>query len=222
MNKDQPILAASILSADFLKLGDQVRQVQDSGVDWLHIDVMDGHFVPNLTMGPFIVEACRRTSQLPIDVHLMVTEPDFLLEAFVRAGADHLTVHVEACADLPATINKIKALKVKAGVTLNPETPFSHIFPFLDQVDGVLVMTVHPGYSGQQFMPGTVEKISAIRNHLDRIRSSAWLAVDGGINPATLPETRRAGADVFISASTIFKNPGGIKKGVRSLRDALL
>lgn len=221
MHNNHPKLAASILSADFLTLGNQIQQLEASGVDWLHVDVMDGHFVPNLTMGPLIVEACRRKSQLPIDVHLMVTEPESLLESFAKAGADHLTVHVEACADPSKTIARIKAFRVKAGISLKPETATDRIMPFLGQVDGILVMTVQPGFSGQIFMPETVEKISTLRASLEKLGSSAWLAVDGGINPVTLPDARRAGADVFVSGSAIFTHPGGIQGGVHALRDAL-
>ena len=214
------VIAPSILSADFLQLGETLRTCQSAGADWIHIDVMDGHFVPNLTMGPFIVKACKRGTDLPLDVHLMIEKPENLLEAFARAGASHLTVHVETCPHLHRTLQQIKSLGCKAGVTLNPGTPAESIFPVLHLADLVLVMSVDPGYSGGTYIPEMVDKVGIIRRKLDEINSSAWLEVDGGITPETLPDMKNAGANAFVSASAIFGHPQGIQAGIRSLREA--
>lgn len=218
---DQFIIAPSILSSDFLHLGDVLKTCQSAGADWIHVDVMDGHFVPNLTMGPFIVEACKRGTELPLDVHLMVEKPEGLLEAFAKAGASRLTVHVETCPQLHRTLQQIKSLGCKAGVTLNPGTPAESIFPVLHLVDLVLVLSVNPGYSGQAFLPETVGKVAKIRQKLDEIGSSAWLEVDGGISPETLPAMKAAGASVFVAATAIFKYPRGIAAGIAALREAI-
>lgn len=217
---DTFIIAPSILSSDFLNLGDVLRTCQSAGANWIHVDVMDGHFVPNLTMGPFIVRHCRRGTDLPIDVHLMMEKPEKLLRAFAEAGASHLTVHVETCPHLHRTIEDIKSLGCKAGVTLNPGTPASSIFPVLPFVDLVLVMSVDPGFSGGAYIPETAAKVAEIRRELDRIGSPAWLEVDGGISPETLPEMKSAGATAFVSATSIFKHPQGIAAGIASLRNA--
>ena len=215
------IIAPSILSADFTRLGEQIAEAESAGADWLHVDVMDGHFVPNLTMGPFVVEACRRATRLPLDVHLMIEHPENLLEAFAKAGASSLIVHVETCPDIRGTLKKIKSLGCKAGVTLNPETPASEIEPALTLADQVLVMTVHPGYSGQEFMPEVLSKVVEIRRRLDEIHSPAWLEVDGGITAETISRVREAGADAFVTASAIFHHPDGIAAGIRSLRKVI-
>jgi ribulose-phosphate 3-epimerase len=172
-------------------------------------------------MGPFIVEACRRATQLPIDVHLMVEKPENLLEAFAKAGASHLTVHVEACPEIVRTLEQIKSLGCMAGVTLNPDTPVSALEPALPLADLVLVMTVHPGYSGQTFIPDVLPKVAETRKRLDALKSSAWLEVDGGISPATIAGVWKAGATAFVAAHAIFDDPDGIAAGVRSLREQL-
>ena len=216
------IIAASILSADFTRLGEQIAEAETAGVDWVHVDVMDGHFVPNLTMGPFIVEACRRATNMPLNVHLMVDQPETMLEAFARAGASHIIVHIETCPQIASTLKKIKALGCQAGVTLNPATPASSLEPALALADLELVMTVHPGYSGQEFEPEVLPKIAQVRRRLDELGSPARLEVDGGISAHTIGQVRDAGADTFVTASAIFKYPQGIDAGVTALRDALM
>jgi ribulose-phosphate 3-epimerase len=214
------VIAPSILSADFLHLEEAIKSCQAAGADWIHMDVMDGRFVPNLTMGPFIVRHCRRATDLPLDVHLMVEKPEYLLEAFAEAGASHLTVHVETCPHLHRTLQDIRALGCQAGVTLNPGTPASSIFPVLPFVDLVLVMSVDPGFSGGTYIPETVSKVAEIHHRLDEIGSSAWLEVDGGISTDTLPQMKAAGATAFVSATAVFKHPGGIAAGIAALRNA--
>jgi ribulose-phosphate 3-epimerase len=216
-----PILAPSILAADFTKLGADIAACEAAGADWIHVDVMDGHFVPNLTLGPFIVDACRRATDLPLDVHLMIEKPENLLEDFAKAGADRLTVHVETCPHLHRTIQQIKDLDCKAGVTLNPGTPISAIEPVLHLVDLVLVMSVNPGFGGQVFIEESVAKIAELRSRLDSVNPHAWLEVDGGISEATLPKVRSAGTDAFVAGSAVFNHPDGITEGVRVLKSAL-
>jgi ribulose-phosphate 3-epimerase len=215
------LIAPSILSADFTRLGEQIAEAEAAGADWIHVDVMDGHFVPNLTMGPFIVEACRRATGLPLNVHLMIEQPENLLEAFAKAGASHLIVHVETCPDLARTLKMIKNLGCQAGVTLNPGTPASALQAALPLADIVLVLTVHPGYSGQKFLPEEVSKIAEIRAELDRLGSPARLEVDGGVSVQTIAQVREAGADVFVTASAVFKHPDGITAGIQALRNSL-
>src|ERR1044071_4065571 len=212
------VLSTSILSADFARLGEEIATVEAAGADWIHIDVMDGHFVPNITMGPFIVATCRRITKLPLDVHLMIEEPERYIEAFAKAGASGLTVHVETCPDIVGTLRQIKSLGCRAGAVLNPETPVGAIQPAFMEADLILVMSVHPGYSGQSFMPEAIARVSEVRKKLDALRSSAWLEVDGGIDVGTLPEMKDAGATAFVAATAIFKNPRGPAEGVRALR----
>src|SRR4030042_3807085 len=180
-------ISASILAADFSRLGEQIHEAELAGVDWIHVDVMDGHFVPNLTMGPVIVKACRNISQLPFDVHLMVESPENFIDAFARAGSTILSVHVENNPHLEETVQSIHDLGCKAGVVLKPATPVEMVFPILHLVDLVLVLSVNPGYSGQTFLPEVLPKISALRHALDKIDHPIWLEVDGGITSNTLP-----------------------------------
>src|SRR5919106_502159 len=203
------VISASILSADFTRLGEELAICESAGADWIHVDVMDGHFVPNITMGPVIVGACRRATKLPLDVHLMIEKPERYLEAFAKAGASGLTVHVETCPQLDGTLMEIKSLGCKAGVVLNPETPVAAIERVLPLADLVLVMSAHPGFSGGKFVPESVAKVADVRKKLDALGSSAWLEVDGGIDTETLPKMKEAGATAFVAASAIFKHPQG-------------
>lgn len=212
------LISSSILSADFTRLGQQVSEAENAGVDWIHVDVMDGHFVPNLTMGPFIVNACRQITQLPLDVHLMVESPENLLQSFAQAGASILSVHVETCPNLHRTLQTIRELGCKAGVVLNPATPVALVEPVLHMVDLVLVLSVNPGFSGQQFLPEVLPKLTSLRRQLEQVNPAVWLEVDGGINSQTLPLAIQAGANVFVAAHAIFDYPGGIAAGVRELR----
>ncbi|MFO8037778.1 MAG: ribulose-phosphate 3-epimerase [Anaerolineales bacterium] len=219
--KEGYLIAPSILSADFTQLGSQIKEAEQGGADWIHIDVMDGHFVPNLTMGPFIVETCANITSLPLDVHLMVEGPETLLSDFAQAGANILTVHIETCPQVHRTLQTIHDLGCKAGITLNPGTPAGSIDSVLPFVDLVLVMTVNPGYSGQSFIPEMIPKIAHIRGMLDKLNPDAKIEVDGGINPETMPGTIEAGAEVFVAASAVFDHPQGIKSGIAAMRDVL-
>jgi ribulose-phosphate 3-epimerase len=221
MSEKDYLISPSILSADFTRLGDQIKQVQDAGADWIHIDVIDGHFAPNITMGPFIVEACRRVTDLPLDVHLMIEKPERYLEAFANAGATNLTVHIETCPDMTRTLEKIHSLGCEAGITLNPATNAVEIQPYLPYVDLVLVMSVNPGFSGQSFMEESLQKIAQIKEMLDLIDSSAPIEVDGGIKPSNIRDTYQQGARVFVAASAIYKHPEGIRAGLQSLTEQL-
>ncbi len=216
------VISASILSADFSKLGDQISQVQQAGADWIHIDVMDGHFVPNMTMGPNIVEVCRSLTALPLDVHLMVEYPERIIESFASAGANILSVHIETGYNIHRTLQSIHELGCKAGIVLNPGTPASAISAVLSIVDLVLVMTVNPGFGGQEYIEDVTPKIVEVRRMLEQKGTPTWLEVDGGISADTLPKTLRAGADAFVAGTSIFKHPGGIAAGVRNLRQALV
>jgi ribulose-phosphate 3-epimerase len=215
------LIAPSSLSADFLRLKESLAACETAGADWIHVDVMDGNFVPNITMGPFLVATFKRATRLPLDVHLMIQQPERYLEAFAKAGASHLTVHVETCPRLPETLEHIKSLGCLAGVTLNPATPVTAIESVLPLADLVLVLSVNPGFSGQAFMPETVSKVAQIRKKLDEIHSSVYLEVDGGISAETLPAMKDAGADAFVAATAIFKHPEGIEAGIDALRICL-
>jgi ribulose-phosphate 3-epimerase len=217
----KPIISASILSADFGHLEDQIRQCESAGVDWIHIDVMDGHFVPNITMGPFIVETCKRITSLPLDVHLMIEKPERHLKSFADAGANSITVQTETCPHLFRTLQNIHELGCKAGVALNPSTTPDVLNYVTSQADLILVMTVNPGYSGQKFIPEMVNKVSQVKNVIDQSNPDIFLQVDGGISPVTLSEVYQAGAGVFVVSTAIFKNPQGIMDGVVRLRHAM-
>jgi ribulose-phosphate 3-epimerase len=198
------LIAPSILSADFSRLGEEVKAVEKVGADWIHVDVMDGHFVPNITIGPLVVEAVKRATELPLDVHLMIEDPDRYLEDFAGAGSTLMTVQVEACVHLHRTIQAIKALDVKAGVALNPATPVSTIEWILEDVDLVLIMSVNPGFGGQKFIPQALQKISALKPIIQAKNPNVVIEVDGGINQETIRSAAEAGADVFVAGSAIF------------------
>lgn len=212
------LIAPSIIAADFSHIAEETALIESGGADWIHVDVMDGQFVPTITVGPLFVESLKRVTKLPLDAHLMILEPEKQLDAFAKAGIDNITVHVETCPDLPGIIQKIKALGCTAGVTLNPATPVSSIDSVLPLVDLVLVMSVVPGYSGQKFMPEMIAKVEEIRAKLDALRSNAHLQVDGGINAETLPLMKKAGANVFVTGNAAFKHPQGSGAGVRVLK----
>lgn len=198
-------IAPSILAADFGRLADEVRAVERAGADWIHVDVMDGHFVPNLTLGPVVVEALRAATRLPLDVHLMIEEPERSLEAYVRAGADRVGVHVETCPHLHRTLAQIREAGAKACVVLNPATPAIAIRPVLGDVDQVLVMSVNPGFGGQKFIPGVLGKLERLRHWIREAELTVELEVDGGIGPGTVGAAARAGANVFVAGTAVFR-----------------
>jgi len=216
----QYFIAPSILSADFAELGNQVSAAETAGADWIHVDVMDGHFVPNLTFGPMIVEACRRVTQLPLDVHLMVQNPERIIEAFAKAGAVRLTVHIEASQHIHRTLQYIRQLGCTAGIALNPGTPALHVEPVLHMVDLVLAMTVNPGYGGQAFLPEVLPKITQLRRMLDDQNPDAVIQVDGGITAETAPLAAKAGANILVAGSSVFGKPDR-KKAINEIREAI-
>ncbi|WP_394232570.1 ribulose-phosphate 3-epimerase [Niallia oryzisoli] len=197
-------IAPSILSADFSKLGDEIKDVEKGGADYIHVDVMDGHFVPNITIGPLIVESIRPVTKLPLDVHLMIENPDLYIEAFAKAGADYITVHVEACRHLHRTIQLIKSFGVKAGVVLNPATPVQMIEHIIDDLDMVLLMSVNPGFGGQKFIPSVLGKIKQVKEMADQKGLTVEIEVDGGVNKETAPLCIEAGATVLVAGSAVY------------------
>jgi len=210
-------LAPSILAADFARLGEQVAAAERSGADRIHVDVMDGHFVPNLSMGPAIVESVRRVTRLPLETHLMVSDPDAFLEAFAEAGSDSLLVHWEGNANLHRTVQRIKALGKRAGVVINPATPASVLEEILEDVQQVLVMTVNPGFGHQHFIPTTLPKIGRVRRMIEQIEPSCDLEVDGGIDATTAPLVIDAGANVLVAGSAIFNDEEGVAAAMKRL-----
>lgn len=198
------MIAPSILSADFSRLGEEIRAVEEAGAEVIHIDVMDGHFVPNITIGPLVVEAARKVTDLPLDVHLMITEPDRYIKDFADAGADWITVHVEACIHLHRTLNFIHSLGKKAGAVLNPATPLSSLDYVLEEVDVVMLMSVNPGFGGQGFIASTVQKCHTLRTMLDTVNPEAGIEIDGGISLKTIGTMAQAGANIFVAGSAIY------------------
>jgi ribulose-phosphate 3-epimerase len=219
---NRPIqIAPSILAADFTRLGEQIREVEAGGAERIHIDVMDGRFVPNITMGALAVEAARRSTRLPLDVHLMIVEPDHLLEAFAHAGASSMSVHIEACPNLHRTLQAIKALGCRAGVALNPHTPASHLSEVIGLIDIILVMTVNPGFGGQIFLPETLPKIRRLRAMCEEAGRETDIVVDGGINTQTAAQVAAAGANVLVAGTVIFSSEFSVAQGIATLRRAL-
>ena len=217
----EPKFAPSILSADFGRLAQAVADVEAAGADWIHVDVMDGHFVPNLTFGPKMVADLRKATRLPLDVHLMIERPEDWVDRYGDAGATYLTVHVEASKDVPGTLAAIRARGMKAGLTLNPETGVDALIPHLGSLDLALVMSVHPGFGGQKFIEGAIDKVRAVRSALDAQRSPAELEVDGGIKPENAARVVSAGATVLVAGSAVFEDPEGLSAALRKFRNAI-
>jgi len=211
-------LAPSILAADFARLGEQVAEAEKAGADRIHVDVMDGHFVPNLSMGAPVVQSLRRVTSLPIETHLMITDPDLFLDEFVAAGSDSLLVHWEGNHNLDRTVRRIKDLGKRAGVVINPATPASVLEEILPEVDLVLVMTVNPGFGHQHFLHSTLPKIQRVRQMVERMRLSCEVEVDGGVDEETAPLAAAAGADVLVAGSSIFGNQAGVAAAMGRLR----
>ena len=212
-------IAPSILSADFSRLGDEIKAVEDAGADWIHVDVMDGHFVPNITIGPPVIESIRKVTKLPLDVHLMIEHADCYVKSFAEAGADLLTVHVEACPHLNRTLQTIRELDVRAGVVLNPATPLSSLEEVLHEIDMVLLMSVNPGFSGQSFIPSILDKASNLRDIMNHYEDEIEMQVDGGVRVDNAGKIKEAGASVLVAGSAIF-NSKDYKKTIQQLRDA--
>lgn len=214
-------LAPSILSADFTRLGDEIRAVEEAGADYIHIDVMDGHFVPNITIGPLVVEAIKNVSNLPLDVHLMISNPDRYIKDFIKAGSNLLSVHAETCPHLQRTVNQIRELGVKPAAVLNPSTSLSMLEYILEEVDMVLLMTVNPGFGGQKFISSMIPKIKKLRKLIDEKHLSVELEVDGGINLDNINQVAKAGADVIVAGSAVFKS-ADCKETVRLMKKKIL
>ena len=201
------LIAPSILSADFARLGEEIQAVEAAGADWIHVDVMDGHFVPNITIGPLIVKAARQSTRLPLDVHLMIENPDRYIPEFIEAGADLVAVQVETCPHLHRTVQLIRECGARPGVVLNPTTPLTTIEWILEDVEFVMLMSVNPGFGGQQFISSTLEKIRQLRSMIEKRRLSTLIEIDGGVNRTTIADIAAAGADVFVAGSAIYGTP---------------
>ncbi|NLE44170.1 MAG: ribulose-phosphate 3-epimerase [Chloroflexi bacterium] len=218
---NQPIkIAPSILSADITHLADEVRRAEDAGADYIHVDIMDGNFVPNITFGPLVVKAVRTVTDLPLDVHLMISDPAFYVPRFVDAGADILTVHIEATPHAHRLIQQIREAGARPGITLNPSTPAIAISEIITDVDLILVMTVNPGFGGQAFIERTLDKVADLRRMLDGARSDAELEVDGGIGPLTAGRVVAAGARVLVAGAAVFDAPEGVSSAISTIREA--
>jgi len=214
------LVAPSLLAADFARLGEEIRRVADAGADVLHLDIMDGHFVPNLTIGPPVIDKLRPMTNLPFDVHLMLTNPRSFVGPFAAAGADHLTIHVECADDLAATFSEIRRAGGSAGISLRPATPAAAVIPWLPQVDLVLVMTVEPGFGGQSFMPDQLPKIRELRRAIAACGRPVHLEVDGGIAAGTVSRVAAAGANLMVAGTAVFRHPDGAARAIAQLREA--
>ena len=221
MSKGAVKLAPSILAADFARLGEQVAEAERAGAERIHVDVMDGHFVPNISMGPVIVQSLRPVTRLPLETHLMISDPDLYLDEFAEAGSDSLLVHWEGNSNLHRTVQRVKALGKRVGVVINPATPASVLEEILPDVDQVLVMTVNPGFGHQHFIHTTLPKIRRVRQMIDEIKPGCDLEVDGGIDPTTAPLTVEAGANVLVAGSAIFGDSEGVTAAMKRLRTAV-
>jgi ribulose-phosphate 3-epimerase len=223
VNRNVKKIAPSVLSADFSRLGDEIRAVEAAGADLIHLDVMDGHFVPNITIGPILVEAARKSTDLPLDAHLMIESPEKFAGDFVKAGADSVTIHVEVFNEAKAVIRaleNIRALGAQAAISLNPPTPLESILPYLDLVGMVLIMTVNPGFGGQAFIPECLNKVSQLRRVIEERNLTVSIEVDGGIKADNIGDVSKAGADIFVAGSAIFKSPD-YKATIQKMRQML-
>ena len=216
----QDKIAPSVLSADFARLGEEVAEVERAGADLIHFDVMDGHFVPNLSIGIPVLESLRKVTRLPLDAHLMIENPERYVEVFVKAGANSVSVHAEVCKDIPAMAKRLHDLGARASVGINPETDVQRVLPFAAQLDMILIMSVHPGFGGQEFIPGALEKLRAVRRELDRRALKVDIEIDGGVKLDNIAEVKAAGANVFVSGSGIFGH-GDYRKVVKEMRDLI-
>jgi len=214
------LIAPSILSADFSELGDEIRSIEKAGADWIHIDVMDGHFVPNITIGPLVVEAARRVTTLPLDVHLMIANPASYIPDFIKSGASLISVQAEACSHLNRTIHLIKDSGPRAGVVLNPSTPLSSIEWVIEDVDVVMIMSVNPGFGGQKFIPNSIDKIRTLRKMIQDRGLSTLIEIDGGVTTNNIKDISEAGADIFVAGSAIFKSED-YKKTITKFRELI-
>ncbi|MDP9249756.1 MAG: ribulose-phosphate 3-epimerase [Chloroflexota bacterium] len=218
----QPHISASLLDADFARLGDEVRRAVDGGVDSVHVDVMDGHFVKNITIGPLVVEAVRQHASVPVHSHLMISEPKRYASAFAEAGSDVIVFHVEADDEPDAVISAIRAAGRSPGIALNPETPAEAVLPFLENIDLLLVMTVHPGWGGQAFMRDVLPKLSALRVEIERRGLSVPIGVDGGVNLETIGPAHAAGGEVLVTGSALYREPGDLRPAIDAFRAAAI
>jgi ribulose-phosphate 3-epimerase len=214
------LVAPSILAANFAELGNEITRVQKGGADIIHIDVMDGHFVPNLTLGPPLVQSIRKVSTLPFDVHLMVTNPKSFVKSFAEAGADHITFHVESVDNIENTIRDIRSFGCSVGLSLRPKTPASAIIPYLDKIDLVLVMTVEPGFGGQSFMPDMLQKVRTVREAIKKLSKNIHLEVDGGIDGKNVLKVAEAGANMLVAGTSVFRAQDGAEAAIRQLKSA--
>lgn len=214
----QQILSASLLNCDFSNLGEEIRIAEAAGVDWFHLDIMDGHFVPNISFGPDIVAVIRKLTKLPLDTHLMISNPDDFIDWFAEAGADNISVHVENNANIHKTLLNIQKTNKKAGIVVNPGTPLEMIYPLLHMVEFVLMLTVNPGFGGQKFLTEVLPKIKTLSNKIQESGLEVGIEVDGGIDERTIALTREAGANIFVAGSSIFRNPLGIEAAVKKMK----